>query len=265
MAKVEAIGGFFPMDEQGNIINPADRRLVSDVWHPVLNAFLQIYQTHFGTALKSMWIRGSLARGQVKADWSDIDVFALIDSDDSCRWEAMTLSRDQENYARQLLPEGFKSVQWEMMYSNFNEYKVNEMPRIAMLIKTQSLCWWGQDLESKLPLYQPGPDLLLNHRWLSADWTALQGKEDGTIHDYQGFLKTLIRTAFELVMAKVGRYTPDLYWCVQSFAQYYPQRGATLKKILNLYDQPLNGKHRLTTLLEEITPWIISESKRQFS
>ena len=53
-----------------------------------------------------------------------------------------------------------------------------------------------------------------------------------------------------------------MFWAVESFAQYYPQKPVQMKKILNLYVQPLDKKQQLTTLLEEVTPWILSESKR---
>lgn len=78
---------------------------------------------------------------------------------------------------------------------------------------------------------------------------------------FRSYLKTLIRTAFELVMEGREKFTPDLFLAVESFAQYYPQKSVQMKKILNLYIQPLDKKQQLTTLLEEITPWILSESK----
>lgn len=265
MAKVEAIGGFFPLDAQGNIINPTSRDLIPSSWHATLSAILQIYQEHFGDKLRSLWIRGSLARGLVQAAWSDLDVFGLIQSNTPKRWTALSPKFEEEKKLRRLLPIGFKQVSLEMMYSTFNLSVVKEMPRVGMLVKTQSLCWWGEDLRPGLPKYRPGKMMMLNYRWLAEDWENLQSVEKVSQSDYQSFMKTLIRTAFELVMERLGKYTPDLYWCVEAFSQYYPEKVLTLKKILNLYVQPLKEKYQLTALLEEITPWMISESKRQIS
>ena len=265
MAKVEAIGGFFPLDIQGNIINPTRRELIPISWHATLLAILQIYQAHFGGNLQSLWIRGSLARGLARVAWSDLDVFGLIKADTPIRWSSLPLSDEEEKKLRELLPIGFQQVPLEMMYSTFNLSVVDQMPRIGMLLKTQSLCWWGEDLNPDLPKYRPGKAMMLHHRWLAEDWEGFQSSKELHQADYQGFIKTLIRTAFELVMERLGKYTPDLYWCVQAFTQYYPVKALTLKKILNLYVQPLKEKYQLTALLEEITPWMISESKRQIS
>lgn len=265
MIEVEAIGGFFPLDAQGYVINPTDELLIPVSWRPVLHTFYAIYQQHFGLGLRSMWVRGSLARGAMQAGWSDVDVFALVNQDTAVRWKRLILTTEEQKQLSKLLPPGFEQVQWEMMYSTFNVYEMAAMPKMAMLIQTQSLCWWGEDIRDQLPRYRPGKAMALNYRWLAADWELYQREVYTTKEDRQGFLKTLIRTAFELVMARAGKYTPDLYWCVDSFAQYYPKRGMTLKKILNLYGQPLKEEYQLTALLEEITPWILSESKRQLS
>ncbi|MBX2875111.1 MAG: hypothetical protein KTR30_23510 [Saprospiraceae bacterium] len=265
MAKVEAIGGFFPLDAQGNIINPTGRNLIPPAWYSALSACLQFYQDYFGNALQSMWIRGSLARGQAKEAWSDLDLFGLIESEVQVRWSSFSLSLSKEKKLRRLLPLGFEQVPLEMMYSTFNSSVLREMPKIGMLVKTQSLCWWGEDIRDRLPNYQPGPAMMLNYRWLESDWESLQASKIPCRISYQSFIKTLVRTAFELVMNRLGKYTTDLYWCAEAFTQYYPQKGITLKKILNLYVQPLKEKYQLTALLEEITPWMISESKRQIS
>lgn len=265
MAKVEAVGGFFPLDDQGNIINPTGRNNITAVWHPILYAILETYQNHFHAQLKSLWIRGSLARGLVTPSWSDLDIFGLIEKDRPVRWAALEVPSRDEKKLRSLLPIGFERVPLEMMYSTFNSSVHEEMPRIGMMIKTQSLCWWGKDISHRLPNFRPGKAVMSNYRWLAADWNRVQGKDSVSPISYQSFIKTVVRTAFELVMERLGKYTTDLYWCTEAFAQYYPKEGITLKKILNLYDQPLKEKYQLTALLEEITPWMISESKRQIS
>lgn len=265
MAKVEAVGGFFPLDVQGNIINPTECDLIPTAWLPVLSAILEIYKNHFDTQLQSFWIRGSLARGLVKPGWSDVDVFGLIQSDPPVRWTRLEISLVEEKKLRKLLPAGFEQVPLEMMYSTFCSSVLDQMPKVGMIVKTQSLCWWGKNISDSLPPYQVGTMMMLNYRWLAEDWDVLQKTRDTKRTTYQSFIKTLVRTAFELVMNRLGKYTPDLYWCAEAFAQYYPKEGITLKKILNLYDQPLKEKYQLTALLEEITPWMISESNRQIS
>lgn len=265
MVEVEAIGGFFPLDAQGYVINPTDEHLIPTSWHPLLHQFLHVYQYHFGKNLNSMWVRGSLARGYLRATWSDVDVFALVSQQRPQRWKELIPPAEQQKQLKKLLPPGFEQVQWEMMYSSFDKYEVAVMPKLAMLIQTQSLCWWGEDIRAELPQYKPGKAMALHYRWLSTDWEEFQGTTHHNSATIQSFLKSLIRTAFELVMLRLGKFTPDLYWCVDGFSQYYPEKGLTMKKILNLYDQPLKEKYQLSLLLEEITPWILGESKRQLS
>lgn len=258
----EQKGGFFPMDDQGYVVNPTSIDLIPTYWHPLLNALRDYYQEQFEQDFRSMWIRGSLARGLFWDGWSDLDTFALISSHRHLRWEPCKPAEQVMQKWAALFPQGYAICPIEMMCSSFDKDFQVEMPRISMLIKTQSVCWWGNDLSADLAPVKPGPAMFLSHRWLASDWSSLQQMKTPNVMAYRTYIKTLIRTAFELVMEDLGKFTPDLFWAVESFAQYYPQKSAQMKKILNLYIQPLDKKQQLTTLLEEITPWILSESKR---
>ncbi len=255
-------GGFFPMDDLGYIINPTSIDLIPTYWHPLLNALKDYYQEQFGNDFRSMWIRGSLARGLFRKGLSDLDTFALVTGASRLRWEICRPTRKEVQNWKTLFPAGYPICPVELMYSTFDKDTQVEMPKISMLIKTQSTCWWGDDISADLAPVKPGPGMFLSHKWLASDWASLQQMKSPNVMAYRTYIKTLIRTAFELVMEELGKFTPDLFWAVESFAQYYPQKSAQMKKILNLYIQPLDKKQQLTTLLEEITPWILSESKR---
>jgi len=255
-------GGFFPMDDQGYIINPTNLAFIPTHWQPLLNALKDYYQEQFGPHFRSMWIRGSLARGLFWDGLSDLDTFALISGDPHLRWEPCRPAKLVVQKWTALFPQGYTICPIEMMYSSFDKDDQVEMPRISMLIKTQSVCWWGDDVSADLAPIKPGPGMCLHYRWLASDWLFLQQMKTPDARTYRTYIKALIRTAFELIMEDLGKFTPDLFWAVESFAQYYPQKSAQMKKILNLYVHPLDKKQQLTTLLEEITPWILSESKR---
>lgn len=262
MKRTNWLGGFFPMTESGYVINPTSLGLISSDWKPLLNVLKEYCLQQFGNSFRSMWVRGSLARGLFQDGLSDIDVLALVHTTPAVRWKdcrpASTVLREW----RALFPKGYTACPIEVMFSSFDETLQVEMPRINMLIKTQSVCWWGEDISPYLAPIKPGYAMCIHYRWLAADWKSLQQMDEPDTLAFRTYIKTLIRTAFELVMERQGKFTPDLFWAVESFAQYYPQKSVQMKKILNLYVQPLDKKQQLTTLLEEITPWILSESKR---
>ena len=85
--------------------------------------------------------------------------------------------------------------------------------------------------------------------------------------DIQEIMKVLLRSGFEVVMEREGKYTNDLYCCYQAFAKYYPARQNTMRRVLFLYlNPPIYDAEFLPVildlgqmLLEEIQQYNLSE------
>ncbi|MFD2452951.1 hypothetical protein [Ideonella paludis] len=128
------------------------------------------------------------------------------------------------------------------------------------MIKTQSLCLWGEDLAPSLPGYRPGPALAAHAHQLQADLQAFQAEcpEGDTaemaqdIREWcQWIMKRVVRSGFELTMARERTYTRDLYPCYTAFACHYPERAPQMRQALQWAIAPADTKQPLEQFLED--------------
>jgi len=210
------IGGFFPMDEVGNILNPTDIDLVPDALLPIIDEIVRLYQENEGDNLHSLWLRGSVPRGFFSEKYSDIDVFALVKTP-SIRWKKASWAQDAEFNLRKKFSD-FPDIEWAVSswYSDF--YQNNY--RLAFYLKTQSLLLFGEDIRPSLPHFKISDDIKMNLTWLKDDVADFMSIDKPLRSEIHTILKVVIRSAFESIMEKEGRYTPDLYYCAEAFGRH---------------------------------------------
>ena len=173
-------------------------------------------------------MRGSLARGTHVDSFSDIDVFAVI-YDLEGRWE---MAEWQPDLQKELQTEFSFVREVEIMMTPYFEDFYQNNPRLAMIIRTQSLCIFGNDLSETIPSFLPNKKMILNLTWLEEDLNEFLQKEKITTRDCQEITKILIRSGFELVMEKEQKFTTDLYLCYNISRISFSFFGKYLEKML---------------------------------
>ncbi|HFB99280.1 MAG TPA: nucleotidyltransferase domain-containing protein, partial [Phaeodactylibacter sp.] len=232
---IQAIGNFFPQDKNGFILNDASLAKVPKHWLPVIEKIKNAYLKHLNKQVHSIYLRGSIARGVGVDYFSDVDVFALL-RDVECRWEVASWQSSLEKKMQEEYP-FVKEV--EVMLSSYFKDFYKKNPRLAMVIKTQSLCIFGEDLNEEIPPFFPNEKMILHLTWLKDDVDDFLKKEKITKKEGQAMMKILLRSGFELVMEKEQKYTTDLYWCYQVFSKYFPKKEKEMRGILHLYLNPI--------------------------
>lgn len=249
------IGGYFPKDNEGFLINPAKWELVPNSFQQFIRKLIEKIPAEEKSQIDSIYLRGSLPRGMDEKYISDIDLFALT-SKKGMRWQS-------EEWAQQLIlsikKEEKVSLEVELTTTTYDEDLLANYPLLAAIIKTQAICIYGSDFSKKLPRFKPGKSLLLNYRWLINDLKNAQS-ENATLSDQKHALKTLIRTGFEIVMEREKAYTPDLYWCVQSFGKWYPDLEDQMTRTLQIYLNSSPSKQDLKVILNDLGSFIVKES-----
>ena len=77
--EIQPKGSYFQTDENGFLINPASAEKVQEKWKPLIDDIVESYKNKYGEKLKSVYIRGSVAKGEAVEGVSDIDTFAYVD------------------------------------------------------------------------------------------------------------------------------------------------------------------------------------------
>ena len=76
--KIAKIGGFFPMDKDGFIINPTSKDKIQPHWSNIIADIIEEYRKAYKDKVHSVYLRGSVAQGLDIGTVSDLDMFALL-------------------------------------------------------------------------------------------------------------------------------------------------------------------------------------------
>ena len=255
--QIQPIGEYFQNDIDGFVINPASWNKIPVKWHPVIDRIKESYLEHLGNKIHSIYLRGSLVRGFAVEGFSDLDSFAIV-KENGLRWKDAWWTTEINTSLTKKYP-FVKEV--ELMLSAVDDNNILENSNISMIIKTQSICIFGEGLGPNISKYKPGNSMMLNYRWIEDDFEDLIGMATITDDAMSNFLKKLIRTGFELVMEKEGKYTPDLYLCCKSFGKHFPEWKLGMENALYCYLNPSRIDEETFSSLTKLSKWMIEKVK----
>src|SRR5688572_4087308 len=109
----------WPTDEQGYLLNIGDRTKLQPEFQPLIDEAVQACVQAIEADLHSLYIIGSMARGEAQVGYSDFDFIAVLEymvdpelvKQD---WKAPTIQRLSERYAA--LVEGVEFDLWPQGY-----------------------------------------------------------------------------------------------------------------------------------------------------
>jgi hypothetical protein len=266
MSPILPIGDFLPVDAEGYLINPCRYERIVPPWSDVVAAIKAAYLHHLREKMHSLYLRGSVAKGMAIAGVSDIDTFAVIFGEREAidrSWIAAFQQRMAVQYPFQTGIEiGF--VPFRAVCDAYGARGSR------LLIKTQCVCLWGEDLAPFLPRYKPGRALVGHALEITEDIRQVRERlpsmEDAaTVKAWcQWIMKRLVRTGFELIMEQEQTYTRDLYPCYVAFSRHFPAQERQMQHALARAIEPSDTKEELAEFLDGFGAWIITAVTETF-
>jgi hypothetical protein len=260
------IGDVLPVDADGYLINPCRADLLVPPWSDVVAEITAAYLQHLAKQIHSIYLRGSVAKGRPIAGISDIDTFAVMFGERDAIDRSWVPAFQQRMAVQYPFHTGIEI--------GFVPYRAICDPNGArgrrLMIKTQCICLWGEDLAPSIPRYKPGRDLAMHAFGIEKDiqraMERLPNLEDAdAAKDWcQWIMKRLLRTGFELVMEQEQAYTRDLYPCYVAFSRHFPAQQPQMKQALEWAIAPLEDKEELARFLNSFGTWIIAAVKATF-
>ena len=235
---IQPIGDFYDQDADGYVLNRCSLDKIDPIWLPLIKEVADAMESKWGERLIGVYLRGSVPAGTAVAGVSDLDAFALLEwkaGEEFMRWEAIPEMSEKAIALQKAYP---FAAEVEMMAAHYDPRVPGLNPQLKMVLKTQSLCLRGRDLSDSISPYRPGPRMMIHHRWFAEDLARFRELKDPGPQEIRGFMKALIRTGFELVMEREGRFATDLYPCWQAFARHEPDYAAEMKLALQVFLQP---------------------------
>ncbi len=210
-------------DPHGVVQPMASLTAIQPAWRGPLDAIASSCRETCGNSFHSLYIRGSVALGQARNRVSDIDVVLLsngcIDVLDK-PWRDRLSDHISTSWpfvqSVELLPVAFCNL--------------HQSTKLCALLKTQSVCYAGDDIIAGLRPRRLGLDLLFESWTLPNDIALARKLLDTPKADKarSWAAKKIVRSSFELVMCEAGCYTRDLSACRDYFLRYHPRQAHML-------------------------------------
>ncbi|UBF27198.1 hypothetical protein K9N68_04325 [Kovacikia minuta CCNUW1] len=269
MSVIRQLGKLLETDADGYLINECGWEKIQSPWLELVDDLRNACMNELGDRLQSLYLRGSIPRGQAIPEVSDLDSVAIVQG------RITPALEDQIAALEKMLEQQHRFCKKVEIALLTDSEIQNPTFHWRAVIQTQSLCIQGYDLRPELPRFKPGIELVSHAFDLADDITEVQTflressahhpKFEQRVKGQCGWIaRRIVRTGFELVMEKEGSFTRDLYPCYKCFSRHFPEQEPQMRKALELAIQPSSNRGGLLIFLATFGQWLVAEVDRTF-
>ncbi|MFC0524935.1 nucleotidyltransferase domain-containing protein [Pontibacillus salicampi] len=264
MTDIKEIGSLCSINEEGYIINESNANNINSKFHEVLRLINESCLTNLPKEIHSIYLRGSVPRGLDIEGVSDVDVIIVTYSNP----QNMDLEWVEE------------TEQWiDQQYSFINGVELGFFPlqeamestycsMIPFILKTYSICVYGDNLINRLPDYKPDSSLANEHlihltSLLDKAKADLRGNND--LEDIKDcctwIMRIIVRAGGALVIVQEQAYTRDLFPAYQLFTKHYPEQQQEMRTALWYAINPVSSSEQILNFLNRFGSWMEEETE----
>ena len=251
----------------GYFLNLCSIEKISPPWSEAVAWVKELYLEKFPGLIHSIYLRGSVPRGEAIEGVSDIDSLAVIKGDPG-------------QYPYQWVPGAIEKFKKQFPFSAYVEFdflplegllEKSEYYSSRFILKSLSACIYGEDLAKKIPRFGPTLEIAFS---LYGNFPEVLSKAKKLISKSKGkeetkywcvwIMKRILRTGSSLVIEKEKGFSRELYPCFEIFAKYYPERSSEMREALELAINPIALKGKLLKFLDTFGKWLKDEAVRIF-
>lgn len=256
--QIKPMGSFFEVDSEGFLVNPALMEKIQETWRPVLDEYIKSCQRMYGKDLVSVYVRGSVAKGEAIEGISDFDAFVVLKDGHSNVLEETELEERMRLQSMFPFVNGFE----------FGEYTETGIKDEDLLIN-QSLHLFGEEIKvspTKLSkdLAWHAPSFQSRHNKLLSFLNEENPSQSRIKNRVEWLGKGILRTGLEILIDQSGKYSRDLYPCYEVFAEYYPEKAKEMRAVLDLVLNPNTTQEKVGEILFPMSEFILQESKKVY-
>ncbi|SET59535.1 hypothetical protein SAMN05216389_11640 [Oceanobacillus limi] len=228
------------LDANGYIVSDVSKDKIDPVYLSCIQESIEALQNLFTKQLHSVYLYGSVARGEAVLLKSDLDLIALFHTKLSSVHTAALkkLTRELSHKYRTLVRDvGIATVYYGETVDPANYYE-------NAFLKELCVCVYGEDLGKQFGPYKLTSDIAtsFNGDICESLNRALKRLDTDSTDEFktfsQGFARKLIRTYYSMVMARSQIWTTRLHEQSEVFIHYFPAKESIIQTLLKWIDEP---------------------------
>ncbi len=251
------------IDPDGYIINPCQVKLISPDFNPLLQDTVTQLKEHFED-LHSVYLYGSIARGEAIPYQSDLDISVIFENPVS---KAHT--RPLETLAQKLAQDHPVITKVDFDPGGLTEVlQDTEHYRWHFWLRHCCCCIWGKNLGLRFPRQKLHPAIAAEfakdlqkqledtHATLKPENASLKGRS---------IAKKLIRTAYGRVAAQDNSWHQNIKDCAETVLRYDPAQQGFIESALAVVNRQSTGVEQVTTLMNSYGQWLLQSAENALS
>ncbi len=247
----------YGLDNQGYIISDVSVEKINPVFLPCIRDSVERLRVLFQYQLHSVYVYGSVPRGDAVISKSDLDVIAMFHGELSSREKsvlkelAQGLSAQYESLVRDV---GIAVANYQDIMDPKNYYE-------NAFIKEISVCVFGEDVGEQFGPYKLSAEIAISFNGDIGDMLArtlekLNKASEREWHSVvQNFSRKLIRTYYSMVMVRSQIWTTRLAEQAEVFIKYFPEKASVVGRILEWLNVPPQDQETVYELFEMEGNW----------
>jgi tRNA A-37 threonylcarbamoyl transferase component Bud32 len=265
---IQPMGRLQKIDAEGFLINGCRLEKIRPPWNEAVEAMKQAYLKNLPGIVHSIYLRGSVPRGNAIEGVSDIDSLAVIHGNLKSldlSWVPKVVSDLKIQFPFCPYPE-FDFIPYENLLNDEGFFSRR------FIIKVLSACIYGEDLAPKFPKFKPSSRIAFYFHGNIEQVLKQAAQRIETYLDPEQIrgqcawvMKRILRTGFGLTIEREGVFTRDLYPCYEIFSKYYPEQESQMIKALEWAVNPTDEKKLILDYIGSFGPWLAKEAKKRFS
>ncbi|MGE7826729.1 nucleotidyltransferase domain-containing protein [Paenibacillus sp. NPDC093718] len=240
MIEIGILKAGYGLDHNGFIVSDVSKDKIADVYTTCIHESIESLKHLFPQHLHSVYVYGSVARGEAIAIKSDLDLIAMFNTKLSSvklaelKKLAGELSKNNRFIVRDV---GIAVADYDYTLDPSNYYE-------NAFLKEICVCVYGEDLGERFGPYKLTSEIAIRfngdidevlNRTLTRLTTA-SGEDFKTIT--QSFARKLIRTYYSMVMERSQIWTTRLHEQSEVFLHHFPEKESIIRTLLNWVDKP---------------------------
>lgn len=247
----------YGLDDDGFIVSDVSIDKIDSTYQPCIQESVHSLKKLFPLQLHSVYVYGSVPRGDAKPVRSDLDLIALFtkklssDEVNQLKTLASELSNKYLSFVRDV---GIAITDYDYTINPSNYYE-------NAFLRELSVCVYGEDLGERFGPYKLTSEIPIkfNGDICKSLYRTLNRLETSSVEAFrtytQGFARKLIRTYYSMVMVRSQIWTTRLHEQSEVFLHYFPHKKSIVYTILNWINHPPTDRKTVQELFKREGNW----------
>lgn len=255
----------YGLDESGFIVRDVGLEKISSVYQKCIQETIETLHIQFPNLLHSVYVYGSVARGDAKKCKSDLDILAIfireLHNNEQQRMKKLAESLSQK-YFSLVRDVGIAKTTLDYCIDPKNYYE-------QAFLRELCICVDGEDLRDRFGPYKLTADISISLNGDIAEVSGrymkkLKGASDADFQSTtQGFARKLIRTFYSMVMARSQVWSTKLEEQAEIFLQFFPEKKDVVQTFQEWINDAPQDKLRARAILEKESKWAVDHFTKE--